>query len=325
MHSRWFLVTCLLVFAAGLSAAELVAVEKVHAQVGFYTLDGERLGGFPAAPTPHEIVTSPDGKFAYVSNNGILWMTDPGEGGNLITIVDLASRTKAGVIDLGEYRRPHGMAVMPGGERMLVTIENPTGLLLVDLKERKVLRKYDVKGDGPHMVTLGPRAEYAYVSNTKTNTLAVVNLASGDTNVIPIGEWPQGGVLSLDGKQLYVTTSHNNRIAIVNTTTRKPAGAIETSNGPNRIELTPDGKTLVYSLQAGEAVGFADVASGKEIAVVPLSGPPLSLHLSPDGKRAYAGVQSQDKIVVVSVSERKIEKVIDTPKGAGPDPIIEVD
>jgi len=322
--NRWLPILLLLALALNLPAAELVAVEKVAAQIAFYTPDGKRIGGFPATPTPHEIIVSPDGKLAYVANNGILWMTDPGEGGNLITIVDLANCSKAGVIDLGEFRRPHGMDIDPATNRMAVTIENPNGLLLIDLASRRVLRKYDVQGDGPHMVVFGPRAEYAYVSNTKTNTLAVVNLASGDAKVIPIGDWPQGGVLSHDGKHIYLTVSHSNRIAIVDTDKREPIGVIETAESPNRIALTPDGKTLVYSLQDGHAVGFADIASKRQTDVVPLSGPPLSLHLSPDGERAYAGVQEQDKIIVVSVAERKIVKTIATPQGAGPDPVIEI-
>jgi len=78
----------------------------------------------------------------------------------------------------------------------------------------------------------------------------------------------------------------------------------------------------VYNLQAGEAVGFADVAGRKETLVVPLGGRPLSLTMSADGRTAYAGVQDQDRIFVISVPERRIVRVIETPKGAGPDPAL---
>jgi hypothetical protein len=99
-------------------------------------------------------------------------------------------------------------------------------------------------------------------------------------------------------------------------------GTIPTGKGPARIALTPDGKTLVYNLQYEPGVGFADVASGKQVSQVALSGRPLSLTMTRDGQRAFAGIQDQDRVAFVSVGERKIELVIELPKGSGPDPAI---
>lgn len=296
--------------------------EKIANSVGFYDSTGERIAGVEVGKHPHEIVLSPDGRFAYVSDNGILWMTDAGEGGNTISIIDVKTRKKAGVIDLGEYRRPHGMDLDPNSSRMVATIENPDGLLLIDREKRTVVRKYDVKGEDPHMVLLGPKAEWAYVSNSASATVAAVHLESGEVKLIPTDAWPQGAVLSHDGKLIYMTNRDGNSISIIDTGKKERVGTIQTSAGPARVTLTPDGKTLVYNLGAGNAVGFADVASRKELAVVPIGGQPLSLTMSADGKFAYAGIQDQDKIVVISVPERKIARTFPTPKQAGPDPVL---
>jgi hypothetical protein len=64
------------------------------------------------------------------------------------------------------------------------------------------------------------------------------------------------------------------------------------------------------------------VASRRQTAVVPIGGRSLSLTMSPDGQFAYGGIQDQDRIAVVSVSERKLLRYIHTPKGAGPDPAL---
>ena len=303
-------------------AVALIVVEKVAGQVGFYAADGQRIAGFESGPVPHEIILSPDRRFAYVSNNGILWMTDPGEGGNTITIVDIAARASAGTIDLGDFHRPHGMDIDPKTNRMVCTVENPDGLLLIDLNDRKVLRNYDVKGKGPHMVVLDAEGRHAYVSNTKSHNVAVVDLETGEVKLLEAGKWPQGAVRSSDGKRIYLTAAESDAIAIIDTGKQAVADVIKTGVYPNRVELTPDGKTLVYSLQKGEGVGFADVEGRKQVAEVPLGGPPLSLHLSRDGALAYAGVQAQDKIFVLSVADRKIVRTIGTPKGAGPDPAV---
>ena len=157
---------------------DLVVVEKISNSVGFYTADGQRVAGVAVGEHPHEMVFSPDGRRLYVSDNGILWMTYAGQGGNTISIIDVRQRKKAGVIDLGNYRRPHGMDLDPRTGRMVVTIENPDGLLLVDPAERKVLRKYNVKGTDPHMVIFRPKAEWAYTGVQSLDKVHIIDVGA---------------------------------------------------------------------------------------------------------------------------------------------------
>ena len=60
----------------------LAVVEKKAGKVGFYTVEGKRTGEVQTGAFPHEMVFSPDRRFLYVTDNGMLWMTDKGEGGN---------------------------------------------------------------------------------------------------------------------------------------------------------------------------------------------------------------------------------------------------
>lgn len=320
--SRILLATSLTATVAAADTAALAIVEKIAGAVGFYTADGRRVGGAKVGIHPHEAVLSPDGRYLYVTDNGILWMTNPGAGGNTISILDVKSRAAAGVIDLGEFRRPHGIDYHAATGRMLVTIENPDGILLLDPAARKVLRKYDVQGADPHMVLFSPRGDHALVSNTASNALAAVHLASGRVKLVAVDARPQGGVLTPDGKTLYLTCADGNSIVVVDVDKLERTGSIATGRGPARIALAPGGRTLVYNLGEGEAVAFADVASRKQTTVVPIGGRPLSLTLSADGRLAYAGIQDQDKIVVLSVAERKLLRTFPTPKGAGPDPVL---
>jgi YVTN family beta-propeller protein len=303
----------------------LVVVEKKASQVGFYTAAGERVGGVAVGETPHEMVLDPDGRHLYVSDNGILWMSYKGPGGNTISIVDIKERKKVGVISTGKFHRPHGMSLDPRTHRMIVTSENPDRIVLVDLDARKVIKDFDNGGEAPHIVTFGPKGEWAYASNTRSDTLGAVNVVTGETKVIPIGVYPQGSVLSHDGKRLYVTCSQDATIHIIDTATQKNLGKIKADLGVNRIAITPDRKTLVYSIGTdNQMVGFADIATRKQTGTVKLGGPPLSISLSQDGKYAFAGVQDNDEIEVVSVADRKVVQVIKTPEGAGPDPVMAI-
>jgi YVTN family beta-propeller protein len=298
----------------------LAVIEKVAGAVAFYTEDGARLAEVKVGPFPHEALLSADGNLLYVSDNGVLWMTEDSQGSNAISVVDVRAMKKLYDIDLGRFHRPHGIAL--AGGRLLATTERPFGLVMVDPAARKVVRDYDVKGKSPHMVIPMPAGDRVFVSDTDSDSLASIDLKTGEVKTIPCGAHPQGGVLSRDGSLLYLTSTNGNRISIVDTAKLQVTGAIETGKGPARIALTPDGKTLVYNLQYEPGVGFADAASGKQTAMVPLSGRPLSLTMTRDGRRAFAGIQDQDKVVFISVAERKIERVIDLPKGSGPDPAI---
>ncbi len=315
-----------LLFALGAFAQnpDLAIVEKKAGKVGFYTADGRRVGEVKVGSFPHELAWTPDRKHLYVTDNGLLWMTDPGEGTNSISIVDPYRMTKVGVIDLGPYRRPHGLDVDRTG-RIVVTIENPFGMLTVDGPARKVLRKYDVKGENPHMVIYGPGAKTAWVSNSTTGNMAVVDLATGAVETIATGKRTQGAVMTRDGKRIYVTNSASQTISAIDTASRKVVGEIKVSQpGAARIAITPDEKTLVYNLQQWGGAAIADVATMKEIAAIKIPGKPLSAGLSRDGKTMYLGLQDEDKIAVVSVGERKLVHVFATPKGAGPDTIFDL-
>jgi YVTN family beta-propeller protein len=272
------------------------------------------------------MVLAPDGRHVYVVDNGVMLLTDSGDGGNTVSIVDITNRKRVGVISLDRFRRPHGISLDRRTGRLLVTTELPDRLLMLDPDARRVIRDYDTRGRTPHMVTLGPGGAFAYVSNSNSAQVAAIDLQSGEATVIPTGESPQGGALAPDGRRLYITNRDASSIAIIDTSTRRKVGAIDTGAGPgpNRVAVTPDGGLLVYSLGKGAAVGFADPGTAEVVGKVPLEGSIVSLSLSPDGTRAYAAAQELDRVYLISVPMRKLIGTIQTPTGAGPDPVIEL-
>jgi YVTN family beta-propeller protein len=225
------------------------------------------------------------------------------------------------VIDLGAFRRPHGITFDDASGQLWVTTEQPSQLLRVDPRTRQVVRRYDVQGQAPHIVSIGP-AGWAFTSNTDTGTVSAINGDTGEVRLIPSGGRPQGQAMSADRKTLYVTNSGDSSISILDIDRKTRIGTIPTGRAPVRLALLPDGQTLIYALQEGQSVGLADIATRKEIQQIPLAGRPVSMSLSKDGKLAYCSVQEEDKIYVISIAERKIAAVYDVPKGTGPDPVI---
>jgi len=318
-----FLLSFVLSLSVSAQTAAFVVGEKASGSIGFYDSEFHRIGDVKVGTHPHEIVLTPDRKTLYVADNGVMWMTETGPGDNTVSIVDVGSMKRTGTIDLGEFRRPHGITYDAISNRVYVTTEKPSKLLVLDPKALKVLRTYDVKGEAPHIVKLDPNREWAYVSNTNTGNFSAIKLDSGETISMPSGERPQGQAMSPDGSRIFVANSGGNSISIFDLQKKKNVGQIVTSGkAPVRLVVSNDGKTLIYALQEGRTVGFADIATRKELAEIPLNGRPVSMSLSLDGKLAYCSVQEEDEINIISVPDRKIIKVVHTPKGTGPDPVV---
>jgi YVTN family beta-propeller protein len=306
---------------AGAEDLGLLIVHKGGDALGFYQLDGKLLTSVPLGKHPHELVFSADGRYAYITDNGVMRVENAGEGGNTVSIVDLKARKKTGEISLGEFRRPHGIALVPATGRLLVTTELPDQLLLVDPVKRTIIRKYETKGKASHMVVLGRDGKWAYVCNAKSQTVAAIELSSGQVRLIETGGRPETAVLSKDGSKLYVANLDADNITIIDTAKKAVIDRIPTGRGPVRLALTPDERQVVYSLMHANKAQFIDLAARKVIGEIELGGEPVSMSLSPDGTLAYVSLESDDTICVISVPERKLLRKFKTPPGAGPDPV----
>ena len=317
-----FLLSCVLLVPAFGQTAAFVIGEKLAGSIGFYDAQFHRIGGAKVGTHPHELALTPDKKTLYVADNGVMWMTETSPGDNTVSIVDMASMKRTATINLGEYRRPHGIAFDASSDRVYVTTEKPSKLLVLDPKTLKIVRTIDVKGESPHIVKLDKKREWAYVSNTNTGTLSAIKLSSGEVISMPCGERPQGQAMSPDGRTLFVANSGGSSISIFDLEQKKNIGSIITGKAPVRLVVSNDGKTLIYALQEGRSAGIADIATRKELVQIPLGGRPVSMSLSLDGKLAYTSLQEEDEIYIISLADRKVIQVVHTPKGMGPDPVV---
>lgn len=301
--------------------SQLLILHKGASSLGFYSPEGEQLAVVPVGTHPHEMILSADGSKVYNTDNGTMAIEIEGAGGNTVSITDIASRTRVGVVDLGEYHRPHGIDLDPGTGLVYVSTENPDQLVVVDPNEQKVVKTYDTGGETAHMVKLGPEAKWAYVSHSNSKNVGAVNLETGEVKLIAAGERPEGSDLSPDGKLLYVVNRESAEITIIDTATQEAVGSIKTGNGPVRVKTAPDG-TIVYALMHDSAMGFADPATREQVATVPLGGQPVSLDLSEDGRYAFASAQDIQTVYVVAVAAQEVIREIRVPDEMFPDPVI---
>lgn len=305
--------------------AELLVLHKGHMSLGFYTDEGKLITAVPVTAHPHEMVFSNDGRYAYTTDNGTMRIEQPGTGGNAVSIIDLKERRKVGEISTGEFRRPHGIHLIRATNQLLISTELPDQLLIADPVTRKVVRTFPTGGKTAHMVVATPDGRYAFISNSVSSNVSAIDLKTGKITLIPTGARPEGSVVSRDGKQVWVGNRDASQVSVIDTTTLKVAHTYKAGGGPVRIDITPDGRYAVYGLLNEKAIEWMETATGKIAGRVDLPAPIgqiVSLHLSHDGQYAYASNENLDRVYQVSLKDKKIVRMFETPKGYAPDPAV---
>jgi YVTN family beta-propeller protein len=305
-------------------SAVYLVLQKGANSLAYYGSDGKLQSTVQVGQHPHEMVLSADGRYLYTTDNGTMRIENAGTGGNSISVIDVNARRKFADITLGEYHRPHGIDLDPATGHIAVTTELPDQLLIVDPVNRSVLKHFATKGKTSHMVTLGPGAKWAYVSNSGSSNISAINLATGQVKLIPTGNRPEGSVLSRDGKELYVCNREAGSLTVIDTARQSAIANIPTGKGPVRIAITPDGSTLVYALMHDKKIAFANPRTRRQTDYLVVPQTPVSLKLSPDGTHAFASAEESDAVYIISIPQKRIIQEIHTAQGAAPDPVLQI-
>ncbi|MBT9551609.1 MAG: beta-propeller fold lactonase family protein [Hydrogenophaga sp.] len=212
----------------------------------------------------HNVQVSPDGRLAWVTNNG----KPPAA----------ASQAHAGM-----STADHG-AMSYAGE-----------VWAIDTRTDEVVAQV-VVGKHPAHVVLSADSRWAYVTNGGDNTLSVVDTASRQVvATVPTGEYPHGVRLSPDGKQAYVANLKGGTVSVIDTDSRQETGRIPVGKGPAQVGFTPDGRLAFVSLSQEGSVAVIDPASRRVIRTVRVGDVPIQLHATPDNRFLLVANQGSRK------------------------------
>lgn len=90
-------------------------------------------------------------------------------------------------------------------------------------------------------------SETVYISLEKDNAIAVVDPIEGKLlNTVTIGQRPRGIVLSKDQMQLYVASSDDDIIQIIDIATMKPVGTLPAGEDPETFAMNVGGDQLLH-------------------------------------------------------------------------------
>ena len=178
---------------------------------------------FPTGRGPHEVAVSPDGRRAYVCNYGAYRLFKDGEQpkmdpGNSISVIDLAAGAVVDTFDLGEYQRPHGIAVSRDGSLIWVTSEASQSVLELAATDGRVVTAWKTGQDISHMLVPTPDETKLYVANIRSGSATVIERESGACSRCPPATAPRGST-SAPTAAVWVTNRGANTISVIDVAT----------------------------------------------------------------------------------------------------------
>jgi YVTN family beta-propeller protein len=246
--------------ALAADSGTLLVLNKSDNTVSLIDLESKKaVATLPTGVAPHEVAVSPDGKLAVVANYG------GQQPGSTLTVIDLPGKKPLKTIDLGEYRRPHGITWLKGNE-IAVTSEANKSLLIVDLAKGAVAAAITTDQNVSHMVVIAQRTGRAFVANIGSGTVTAIDLKERKKiSDIQTGAGSEGIDISPDQKEVWVVNRAANTVSVIDVNSLKVIATLESKDFPIRVKFVPGGRTaLVSNARSGDVAVF-DTATKKEI------------------------------------------------------------
>jgi YVTN family beta-propeller protein len=247
---------------------------------------------------------------------------DNNEGGRAVAILNVPQRQKLGEIDLGHYRRPHGIEIGHHSGRLYVTCDRPAALLVIDPQKRAIESSIALANAPalPHMVAVSRDERRAYLANSGDGTVSVIDLeAKKETKTLSIGGVPMGLALTADGQKLFAVNRTANGVAVIDTAAVKVSRIIEISGQPVRAHLTPDERLLLVTLIESGEVASLDLQGLSPVRRLPIGQRVEGLLIDADGRFGYASAQADNKVVKFSLADWR--PVLEIKTAERPDPL----
>lgn len=147
------------------------------------------------------------------------------------------------------------VSVSYGGTTDAITLELYDVLPSVDPAVSRTVAE-----SAPRDVEISPDGGTAYVTNTGSGTVSVLDIGTGDIlESIRVGDQPLKVVLSPDGSRIYVSNFGSHTVSIISTATMTVLETIDVGLNPFGLAISPDGKRLYVAEYTSRKISIIDV------------------------------------------------------------------
>jgi YVTN family beta-propeller protein len=201
-----------------------------------------------------------------------------------------------------------------GARAIFVTNDIPGTVVVIDSRTNTLVGSPIDLGAGtnPRGIVITPDGARAYVANSSTDSVSVIDTRTGQEvgPRIGVGETPTEIAITPDGKVAYVANEVSG-VSAIDTRTNQVLASTSGSN-PRGLAVAPDGRTLYVVFDEG--VSLIDTRTNQEVSAIPLgAGAADAIAMAPDGNRAYVANGNGS----VQVIDTRTNQVVDPPIQVG--------
>jgi len=183
----------------------LVSVEKADRLWILDARKDELIRSYETGRRPFPPAATSDGRLAFV----------PDYDDGTVSVIDLWNERIHGPTRVGA--KPSGGAVLPGDIDYVVALRGEDRLAFINTATFRVVDSLSEGiGDGPFSVVVAPNGRLAFVNNTASHDVSVLDVAARRViTKIPVGETPIAMAVHPSGETLWVASEGNDTVSIV--------------------------------------------------------------------------------------------------------------
>ncbi len=202
---------------------------------------------------------------------------------------------------------PAGLAITPDNRFAYVAnndnygIPGQNSVTVLDLTNNTLVTTiFDASFSEPYTVTINPAGTKAYVTNSFSTTVTIIDIATNTVSGVINGfNGPSGFAITPDGNTAYVnnygadgSSGTATTVNVVNLNTNTITGTINVGLAPASLAMAPDGAHVyvinyVTGLPGSGTMSVIQTSNNTVVATIPGFSGPFAIAITPDGNFAY--------------------------------------
>lgn len=147
-------------------------------------------------------------------------------------------------------------------------------------------------------------------------SVSAIDLGSGTTKHIPVGDNPGEVVVSADGRTAYAANQGSNTISVIDVAGGTVTATVAVGRVPAGLALTPDGGTLWVANYTDGTVQPVDTGNLTAGTPVTVGSGPENMAITPDGRTLYVADIHDNTVTPVDLATKKAGAAV--PVGPSP-------